>query len=82
MALLKINGRLKFYHRVEDVRSVRPGHYAVQTSYGVFHVEGGRPAGGSSRDWFVEAADGSGVFGGKHLNATSLVDALHLLENA
>jgi hypothetical protein len=79
--LMKINGRLKFFSRVQEVRKLRPGHYVAQSSSGVFHIEGGRPAGGTSREWFVEAADGSNVFGGKHLNATSLMDALNLLEN-
>jgi hypothetical protein len=81
--LTKINGRTKFYSRISDVRKLRAGRWLVQTNYGAFEIEGGRAAGGSSRDWFVDQVDnGRQVFGGKSLKATSLVDALHLLENA
>ena len=81
MALLKINGRLQFYTRVTEVRALRPGRYAVNSTIGGFFVEGGRPAGGTSRDWFVETADGSMIWGGTALRATSLLDALKLIDN-
>ena len=82
--LTKINGRTKsLSDRIQEVRKLRPGRWLVVTSYGAFEVEGGRAAGGSSRDWFVDQVDtGRQIFGGKALNATSLMDAIHLLENA
>lgn len=74
--LTKINGRLKFYSRISSVIKTRPGHYDVVMGGRTYHVEGGKPAGGSSRDWFVDG------FGSKGIPCTSLLDALHIIENA
>lgn len=81
--LLKINGRTKFFERLTAVEKLRPGLYRVFTTIGggngrVFHVEGGRHAGGRRTDWFL---DGFGD-GTKTINCKSLMDALRCIETA
>lgn len=80
MSLCKINGRTRYFSRVQEVRKLRPGHYVVVACFGVFHVEGGRPAGGTSRDWFLEQANGTSIYT-RAIPCTSLMDALHIIEN-
>jgi hypothetical protein len=76
--LLKINGRTRFFEHIESVTMDRRGHYTVKSVKGTrtHHVEGGRAAGGSPRDWFLD---------GDHLNksirCTSLMDALRIINN-
>lgn len=80
MTILKINGRSKFYSRITEVRKLRPGHYVVVASFGTFHVEGGKPAGGTSRDWFLDQADGTNIYT-RTIRCTSLCDALAIIDN-
>ena len=74
--LIKINGRTKFFHGIERVTKVRPGRWDVISFRGVYRVEGGRAAGGTSREWFV-----SGPCYDEPLRATSLMDACKLIDN-
>lgn len=79
--LMKVNGRLKFYDRLRNLKRV-PGTKSRWTveRHGfdvvVYHIEGGRHAGGRRNEWLVEG----GSFNGP-IYTTSLVDSLNLLEN-
>lgn len=75
--LLKVNSRLQFFNRDIVLVSDRPGRWSGTVSGHAFKIEGGRAAGGTSREWFVECPD----FWNGSINATSLVDGLRLLDN-
>ena len=74
---LRINNRLKIYHRIRDVQDRGNGIFTVYIAGfdEPFIVEGGRRAGGRKTDWFV---DGPGL--SRTIKATSLVDALNLID--
>jgi hypothetical protein len=75
---IRVNGRYAVScKRITEFRKVRAGHFEGIANGRAFHIEGGRPAGGSSRDWFV---DWDEIFKGLH--CTSLVEALRNIENA
>jgi hypothetical protein len=75
MATVTINGRKRFFSRITAVRRIKNA-YHVDTFHGAYTVDGGKGAGGSRRDWFVQ---------GEHINpaigCTSVMDALKLLDN-
>lgn len=74
--LTKINGRTHYFSTIRDIRKIQPGHWHVERNGRFYHIEGGKAAGGSRRDWFVDG------FGGKGIPCTSLVDALKLIDSA
>ena len=76
--LIKINGRLQHFSREITLNKDRPGHWSGTVNGHVFKVEGGKAAGGTRRDWFVESGD---FFGGNTLHADSLVECLKLLDS-
>ena len=75
MSTVTVNGRKYFYSRIQNVRRVC-GTYYVDTFHGGYTIWGGKAAGGSSRDWFVE---------GEHIKdyivCNSVVDALTMLDS-
>ena len=71
----KINGRAHHFDRVTTLRQVRPGHFEGATNGTTFKIEGGRPAGGTSREWFLDWAPVGNGF-----PCTSLVGALKIIE--
>ena len=75
--VVRVNGRDTFVNRITSLTQTRPGHFEGLAYGDRFHIEGGRAAGGSQRDWFVSwenAWEG-------YLTATSLVGAIKLIEN-
>jgi len=74
--LTRINRRLQFFRSDLTITKIRPGHWNVERNGVTYHIEGGRAAGGSSRDWFVDG------FGGKAIWTSSLVESLKLIDNA
>lgn len=75
--LIKINGRQRFFQRIDSVSLVRPGRYEVTAGRFTFLVEGGRASGGAANEWFVHA-DGE-IFNAT-VFASSLVDALKQID--
>ncbi len=75
--LLKINGRTQFFNREIVLHKDRPGHWSGTVHGHGFKVEGGKQAGGTSRQWYVECPD----FWTGSIPATSLVGCLNLLNN-
>ena len=73
-----INGRQTIVKRITEIRATRPGNFEGLANGEHFHIEGGRAAGGTSRDWFVSWA---GAWDG-YIKATSLVNAIKLIEGA
>ena len=73
--LIKVNGRIEFTERVSSVRKVRKGIYEAISNNQTYLIEGGRELGGTSRDWFMS---GPGFV--KHVNCTSVADAIRVLE--
>jgi hypothetical protein len=75
---INVNGRVKFYSRLTNLKRVSRSTWTVEhTGTGLtYRIEGGRHAGGTSREWMLDGGDFTGV-----IDCTSLVDALHLLEN-
>lgn len=80
---ISVNGRIHFFHRVTSLKRVAGSKFRwdVESSLGSFRVEGGRHGGGTSRDWFVYEVGSTRILGGRHLDATSLINALRLIEN-
>lgn len=75
---IKVNGRNVYVNRITEITQTRKGHFEGIAYGSTFKIEGGKAAGGTSRDWFVEWDQG---WNGS-INATSLVDAIKLIEGA
>ncbi len=78
LSAVMVNRRQVLVNRITEIHKTRPGHFEGLAYGDQFHIEGGQAAGGSARDWFVSwdnAWDG-------HIRATSMVDALNLIETA
>ena len=73
--LVKINGHLRHFRRIESVEKLGNGKFRVQAPQGEFVIEGGRHYGGRPRDWLLE---GSGL--AKAISCTSVADALNCIE--
>jgi hypothetical protein len=76
--IAKVNGRTRYFAHLENFRLVsrRQGHYSVQRGGVTYHITGGRNAGGSPRDWFVECAEWN-----RPIFCNSLMDSLNMLDN-
>ncbi len=73
-----VNGRNRVYtSRITEIAQTRPGHFHGVAQGSPFHIEGGRAAGGSPRDWFVSW---DGLWTG-YIGATSLTEAINLIES-
>ena len=74
----KINGRTHYCSRITTLRQVSPGHFEGTTYHGLstFHITGGKHAGGTSREWFLDWPPVSDV----PFPCTSLVGALKIIE--
>ena len=46
-----VNGRQTIVKRITEIAQTRPGHFEGRAYGERFHIEGGRAAGGTSRDW-------------------------------
>ena len=73
--LIRVNGRSKYFDHLSDFRRVGPGKYTVQHHGVEFQIEGGKHAGGSRNQWFVDTAEWT-----KPIYTTSVMDSLDLLE--
>ncbi len=73
LSAVVVNGRQVLVNRITEIRSTRPGHFEGLAYGDRFHIEGG-----TSRDWFVSW---DGAWDG-YIRATSLVDAIGLVEGA
>ena len=72
---MKVNGRRFYFDHLANLKRVSRSRWTVERHGVEYRIEGGRHAGGSRREWFVEG----GAFNGP-IDCTSLVDALRLLE--
>ena len=76
-----VNGHLQYFDRVRNLRRV-PGSRSrwlvdrVGFDTVTYQIEGGRHAGGTRRDWWLEGGDFT-----RAIECVSLMDALRLLEN-
>lgn len=67
-----------WFKRIAKFERISRAAYRVTMTNGlVFRIEGGRHAGGSSRDWFVDSDRWNGS-----IHCTSIADALRMLENS
>lgn len=73
--LTKINGRLKSFDHLENFSKVSRSTYVVYRNGIKYRIEGGKHAGGTKREWFVDSAEWT-----KAIFCTSLVDALTMLD--
>lgn len=87
--LIKINGRLQYFSsdRIRAIKRVSRGEYRLESTIGTYRIVGGRHAGGSPRDWFLEPIGETAIFRGasngpRYINARSVVDAVRLVEGA
>jgi hypothetical protein len=72
---MNVNGRRFYFQRLANLKRVSRSRWTVERNGLVFQIEGGRHAGGTRRDWFLDGP----LFTGS-IDCTSLVDALRLLE--
>ena len=77
MALFKLNGKQHFINvRSIEIAEVGAGRFEVTYDPDrTFLVSGGRKAGGTSRDWFVQHEL---FYGDKWLPASSMIEAIKL----
>lgn len=81
--VFKINGRAKYFNRITQLTQVNATKVAGVTVAGVrFWVEGGKKAGGTARDWFLDVEGWESGTGCKSICCTSLVDALNCINGA
>lgn len=80
---INVNGRIHHFYRVKSLTKVTGSKFRwnVEATVGSFLIEGGRQAGGTSRDWFLTEVGSSKIFGGKHIDCSSLIEALRIIEN-
>lgn len=79
MKTIKINGRTRYFNRLESLSPDNAGRYTATTIAGyVFTIVGGKAAGGSSKDWFL-SCDNQNIINGC-MDCKSLVDALNIIE--
>ena len=74
--MIIVHGRRKYYDHLTDFRKVSKSRYTVKRNGVEYQIEGGRHAGGTSREWWVDTAE----WNGKPIDCTSLVDALQLID--
>lgn len=76
--IFKINGRSHYLNRIVHIHKVGHATWRGTTIGGIsFAIEGGKAAGGSARDWFLDI-DGNT----KAIICTSFVDAIKCINNA
>lgn len=75
---VEVNGRQIIVSRITEINKARPGHFHGIAQGSPFHIEGGKAAGGSPRDWFVSW---DGVWTGS-ITAKSLTECIRLIEGA
>lgn len=79
---ISVNGRVRYFDRITDLKRAGRAAWTVvhKGTGGTYRIEGGRHAGGTRRDWFLDGpftATGTG----QSIHCTSLTDALRVLEN-
>lgn len=75
---LKVNGRVLAYDgRIHAIRKVSAGRWEGEACGEPFTLIGGRAAGGSEREWYVQWAPG---YGEAFIPAKSAFHALSLIE--
>jgi hypothetical protein len=70
-----VNGRKFWFDHISDLKHIAGGRWTVLRHGVEFRIEGGKRAGGTRRDWFLEGGNFNGP-----IDCTSLVDALRCLE--
>ncbi len=76
--IFKINGRSRYLPRIAKIEKIGAARWAGVTIGGVqFVIEGGKKAGGSSHDWFLDldTVDNKPT-NGKAIICSSFVDAI------
>ena len=73
---ITVNGRKVYVTQINEFKQTRPGHFEGVANGTLFHIEGGRAAGGSPRDWFLDWGD---ILPAGY-RCTSLVDAIKAIE--
>ncbi len=71
----RINRRLYFFDRLTNLKQVSKSRWTVERRGVEYRIEGGRHAGGTSREWWLDGPQFNGS-----IDCTSLVDALRVLE--
>ena len=72
---MQVNGRVHYFTFLSNLKRISRSRWTVERRGVEYHIEGGRHAGGSRREWRVEGGDFNGP-----VDCTSLVDALRLLD--
>jgi len=78
LSTLSVNGKfITCEPRISEIANVSAGRWEGIASGEPFTITGGRGAGGSSRDWFVQWAH---LAGEKHIPVSSAVEAVNCIE--
>jgi hypothetical protein len=75
MEPIKVNGRRYWFEHVTNLKRVSRSRWTVERNGVEFRIEGGRHAGGTSREWWLDGPQFN-----DSIDCTSLVDALRVLE--
>ncbi len=75
---LTVNGRRVYVRRIESIAKEGGYTFKGQADGGDFEIFGGLASGGTARQWFVKWA----TLGDFWMDATSMVDAVSLIENS
>lgn len=73
---LIVNGRRVYTSHLSNLKKTGRATWTVERYCNTYTIEGGKQAGGTSRDWFVDSPTWNGS-----IHCTSLVDALRVIDN-
>ena len=76
---IRVNGRhVSFPNRITSIEKTGPGIIG-QANGSEFRIDGGKELGGAANEWYLEwpALTGSG-----YIKATSIIDAINIIEKA
>jgi hypothetical protein len=79
LRVAQVNGRRIYVKRITAITKIGKAQwYVVDRNEKTYHIEGGKQAGGSSRDWFLDSPE----WQGKAIVCSSFCDAINLIENS
>ena len=73
---IKINGRAILVPEGFTIRKLKDGQFCAEYNGRSHYITGGKAAGGSAREWFVDG------FGGNSIRVTGLRDGVNLMLGA
>lgn len=75
LGAMRVNGHLHYFDHVANLKRISQSRWTVERHGVQYRIEGGKHAGGTRRDWWLDGPQFNGS-----IDCESLIDALRLLE--